>query len=202
MDQQLSPGVRRFLLGFAAIAVIALGLVWAMTPKPAAGLAEMPPLTDLTQVADEALLLTVQIELSRRIGTDWRRLPDGMREIWMIEAAEGGLRSGGLLLELITKPDPALAAHRPRLADLPAAYRSLGLDEAAAVLQETLRLPSTHPNELAAWAAYDLSDSNAGPPPPNPCTALDARFRAATAGSAEKRRQWLRAHAADFTAKP
>lgn len=188
---------RRLLVGsIVAVATVA-GVVLILAPGETAGLGALPPIGEVSAIGDDVLLDRVQAELSRRSGGDWHRLPDGLRELWMVGAVEDGIVRGGLLPMVLSDGDPALAAHRPGLAALPAAYRVFALDAAAAVLAEAAALAAARPPEVQAWAAHDASDP-ARRPPPDPCAGLGQRFRAAVATSAAVRRAWIRAHAAAF----
>lgn len=190
---------------FAALAVAAggaLALLLLGRDGAEAGLAALPPLTDLAAVPDAQLLTQVQVELSRRSGGDWRRLPDPLRRLWLVEAGEAAVRDHGLLAAVLAERGGAPATHRPRLAELAEAYRALELSPAAAVLDEAARLAASEGDTLAAWAAYDLADPGRGPAPRNPFSALDGRFRAAVAGSPARRLAWIRAHAAEVAAAP
>jgi hypothetical protein len=190
---------------FAALAVAAAGalaLLLLGRDGAEAGLAALPPLTDLAAVPDAQLLNRVQVELSRRSGGDWRRLPDDLRRLWVVEAGEGALRDRGLLAAVLAERGGAPTTHHPPLAELAEAYRALELAPAAAVLEEAGRLATSERDTLAAWAAYDLADPGRGPAPRNPFSALDGRFRAAVAGSPARRLAWIRAHAAEAVAAP
>lgn len=194
---------RILVIGGLLIFIVAAGVL-AFSEPEAPGLSALPGLgvEDLAGLKDGELLNRVQTDISRRAGKDWRRLSECQRHLFVLGSLEEGLLvGGGFLLPCLAERD-AVIAKRPQLQELVEAYRWLGLAEAAGIVEGALRTAGEEKALLDTWAAYDLSDPDRGPPPKNPFTAADQRFRAAIKPSPGKRIAWIRAHATEVLAAP
>lgn len=192
-------GIRKKLAIAGLLALTVAALVSAFIDEQVPGLEALPALTKetLSGTADEKLLELVQLDLSRRAGRDWRRLTEAQRQLFIIGALEEGVTGPGGFLVLVLAEQTGGVTARPQLRELALAYRWLALPEAADATDAALVVGGSHPALLEAWAAYDLSDPNRGPPPRNPFIEADNRFRAAVAPSPGLRIAWIRAHVAE-----
>jgi hypothetical protein len=170
--------------------------------RPDIGVRYDPPLAaaDMASIPVGYAFARTAADLDRRLaegGSSLSAFSALQRSVVVIQSLEPGIISGGFLATALAERDGD--SRRPRLRELPEAYRILGLDEMAGVTEEAVTLLMHSDESLKAWKEWQSFGIDLGQmEPADPFMYIDRSIRKAHASTVGKRDAFIRQHINDF----